>query len=68
MENHITSLKIRCVKSGTNLTQICKEAGVSRQLISTWEKSLPKSFQILAKLTKAIEDHENKQMVLDTKI
>lgn len=50
MENIVHSLKIRCVKLGTNLSKVCEAAGVDRDTISRWEKQEPKSFQILRKL------------------
>lgn len=61
MGHHLTSLKIRCVQSGTNITQLCKEAGINRQLISTWEKKEPKTLAILRKLEMALEKHERIQ-------
>lgn len=58
METHITSLKIRCVRARTNITQLCKDAGVNRQLISKWEKEEPKTLRILRKLDEALRIRE----------
>lgn len=58
MENHVTSLKIRCVRAGTNLTKVCAETGVNRQLLTKWEKEEPKSFKILRRLEAALDKHE----------
>jgi len=53
-ENVIISLEVRCVKSGINLTQLCEQAGVDRDLIGRWQKEEPKSLQILRKLSEAM--------------
>lgn len=58
MENTIQSLKIRCIKAGTNLTRVCEQAGVDRNLVSRWAKEEPKSFQILRKLDQALKTAE----------
>lgn len=50
MENIVQSLKIRCVKLGTNLTKVCEAAGVHRDTLTRWEKEEPQSFQIYRKL------------------
>ncbi len=56
MENTLTTLKIECVKAGTNLTQLCKKAGISRTTIDRWEKELPKSLKVLDALRLALEE------------
>lgn len=61
MENIITSLKIRCVKAGTNLTKVCEAAGVDRDIVTRWQKEEPRSFQIYRRLDKAL-----KQLELET--
>ena len=61
MENIVTSLKIRCVKVGTNLSKVCEAAGVDRDTITRWEKEEPLSFKILRKLDGALAKLEANQ-------
>ena len=56
MENVLTSLKVKCVQADTNLTEVCRRAGIARSTVDRWERELPKSFQILDQLNKAIEE------------
>lgn len=56
MENILTSLKLKCVEAGTNLTEVCRKAGVHRSVVDRWERELPKSFKTLELLTKAVEE------------
>lgn len=56
MENILTSLKIACVNAGTNLTEVCRRAGVHRSVVDRWERELPKSFKTLEALHKAVEE------------
>jgi hypothetical protein len=58
MENPITSLKIRCVKAGTNISKLCEAAGVNPDTIVRWQKKKPKTFQILSKLDSALKKIE----------
>lgn len=53
-ENVVISLELRCVKAGINLTQLCEQAGVDRDLLVRWQKEEPKSLQILRKLSAAM--------------
>lgn len=62
----MTSLKIRCVRAGTNLTKVCAEAGVNRQLLTKWEKEEPKSFKILRRLEAALDKYERIQQAANT--
>lgn len=61
MENIVTSLKIRCVKAGTNLTKVCEKAGVHRDTLVRWEKEEPQSFQIYRKLDAALTSIEEEK-------
>lgn len=56
MEDIVQSLKIECVKAGTNLTEVCRRAGVHRTTVERWEKKLPKSFTALQALQNAIAE------------
>lgn len=35
--DYFTDLKIKCAERGTNLTQLCKEAGVDRSVPQRWK-------------------------------
>lgn len=54
-ENIVKSLKIKAATVGSNLTQICNDAGVPRQTIERWKNVEPKTIRILRKLENAIE-------------
>lgn len=56
MENILTSLKVKCVEAGTNLTEVCRRAGIHRSVVDRWERELPKSFKTLEALHAAVED------------
>lgn len=58
MEQLITALKTRCAAAGTNITEICREAGVSRSVIERWKTKPPKSLSILNALEGALAKHE----------
>lgn len=54
----VPSLKAACEKAGTNLTVVCKEAGVSRSTVERWKTDEPKTVKELRKLLKVINKHE----------
>jgi transposase-like protein len=56
MNNIVQSLKIKCAEAGTNLTHVCRQAGVNRSTIEKWKREEPTSLQIIRKLEKAIEE------------
>lgn len=66
MENIVTSLKIRCVRSGTNLTKVCAEAGVNRQLLTKWERQEPKTIKLLRKLEAVLDKYERLEELANT--
>jgi len=59
MEQLIRSLKIRCAAAGTNITEVCREAGVSRSTIERWKVKPPKSLQLLNAIEAKLADYEN---------
>lgn len=61
MENPITTLKVKCAQAGTNLTEVCRRAGIARSTVDRWEDELPKSFQILNKLNEAVDQIANEK-------
>lgn len=53
--NIVQSLKIKAAAAGTNLTEVCRRAGVSRQTVEKWKDEEPKTLQILRRLEAQIE-------------
>ncbi len=54
-ENLVVKWRKRSVEKGTSLNQVCKEVGISRGLLTKWEKSEPKTLQIIRAIEKALE-------------
>ncbi len=54
--NIVHSLNMKAVAAGTNLTAVCRKAGVNRMTISKWKSREPKTLTILRKLEQAIKD------------
>lgn len=54
MENPIAEWKARCAAAGTNLTQLCKRAGVARQTLEHWKKNPNPQAVTLKKLEDAL--------------
>lgn len=54
MTNIVTTLKAKAAAAGTNLTAICRDAGIPRQTVERW-KSEPKTIKLLRKLEAEIE-------------
>jgi precorrin-6x reductase len=61
MTNIVTTLKAKAAAAGTNLTAICKKAGVPRQTVERWKNEEPKTIQLLRKLESAIEQVATEQ-------
>lgn len=51
-------IKQRAKQAGTNITQLCKAAGVSRTTPERWEKRVPKSIGILDLMLEALIEAE----------
>lgn len=68
MTQIIRSLKTRCAAAGTNLTEVCRVAGVDRSLPERWKKRLPKSLEVLNALETALNEIEAKQAERDAQI
>lgn len=60
MTNIVDTLKAKAAAAGTNLTAICREAGVPRQTIERWKEE-PKTIRLLRKLEAAIDAAKSKQ-------
>ncbi len=50
----ISELKTACKEAGTNLTELCREAGVDRSVVERWKNKPPKSFETLIRLNAAL--------------
>lgn len=53
--NIVLTLKAKCAAIGTNITQVCKEAGVPRQTIERWKVEEPKTIKLLRQIEETIE-------------
>jgi transcriptional regulator with XRE-family HTH domain len=54
-ENLVIHWRKRCIEKGITLNQICEEIGVSRGLLTKWEKKEPKTLQIIRAIEKRLE-------------
>ncbi|EIP9220998.1 hypothetical protein LT875_002444 [Salmonella enterica] len=54
----VEMIKQRAKDAGTNITQLCKAAGVSRTTPERWEKRVPKSIGILDLMLAALLEAE----------
>lgn len=54
----VEMIKQRAKLAGTNITQLCKAAGVSRTTPERWEKRVPKSIGILDLMLEALLEAE----------
>ncbi|ELK5289417.1 hypothetical protein Q6670_004085 [Salmonella enterica] len=52
-------IKERAKDAGTNITQLCRMAGVSRTTPERWEKRVPKSIGILDLMFEALKEVES---------
>lgn len=64
--NIVMQLRSEAALAGTNLTTICRKAGVTRQTLINWEKKEPTSLQILRRLQTAIENIKQEQRDAET--
>lgn len=54
MTNVVQTLKAQCAAIGTNLTEVCREAGVPRQTPERWKVKEPMTIKILRKIEATI--------------
>ncbi len=54
-ENLVIQWRKRCIEKGITLNQICEGIGVSRGLLTKWEKKEPKTLQIIRAIEKRLE-------------
>lgn len=43
-----------CAEAGSNLSEVCRDAGVTRMTVEAWKYKEPKTLQILRKLREEI--------------
>jgi hypothetical protein len=61
MENIATSLKVRCVRAGITLKEVCRRAGVTPVTMRNWQKEEPKSIRIYREMLRVIEEVEKEK-------
>lgn len=54
-KNIVTQWRQRCLEKNKSLTQICKTIGISRGLLTKWEKQEPRTLQIVRAINKELE-------------
>lgn len=54
-ENLVVKWRKRCIEKGISLNQVCEEVGISRGLLTKWEKQEPKTLKIIRAVEKALE-------------
>lgn len=54
--NIVQSLNMKAVSAGTNLSAVCRRAGVNRATLAKWKNKEPKTLTLLRKLEQAITD------------
>ena len=62
MTNVFDDLLRKCQSAGTNLTQVCRQANVSRSTIERWKSREPKTISILRNLEAIIEKERKKNL------
>lgn len=60
-EHVFGSLQTACADAGTNLTEVCKLAGVNRSTVERWKAQEPKTLVELRKLYGTIEKLRRKR-------
>lgn len=60
MENIFEQLEKQCKEAGTNLTKVCRAAGVSRTVPVRWKVKEPKTIRIYRALLAAIPQPVNR--------
>lgn len=50
------SLKQRCDAAGTNIQEVCKQAGVTRSTVQNWKIREPHTIETIRRLEQAIDE------------
>lgn len=56
-KDRIEKLEQDAIAAGTNLTQVCREAGVSRATPDRWRKHTPKTVDLVTKMEAIVARH-----------
>lgn len=65
MELVYDRIKKRSMDLGMNLSELCVNAGVQRQVLERWRKSNPKSVVLLQKLELTLDSIETERLKID---
>lgn len=49
------SLRVRCAELGTDLTKVCRKAGVNRSALDKWSRQEPKTLETLHRINAALD-------------
>lgn len=60
-KNIYAKLVAKCEEAGTDITKVCRDAGVDRSIVERWKDKDPKTIVILAQLEKAIAKAKKKR-------
>ncbi len=60
-ENIARSLEVECAKAGTNLTEVCKLAGIQRSTVQRWKEKEPKTIREVRGILEAIEERKKQK-------
>jgi hypothetical protein len=63
LANIYETLKRKCKRAGTDLTQVCRDAGIDRSIPERWKKENPKTLDIVVKLLQAIENKQKEIII-----
>jgi hypothetical protein len=55
MTNLFRDIRIKCAAAGTNLTAVCRVAGVHRSVPERWKKGEPRTRRVVEKIYAAID-------------
>lgn len=55
MTSIYTELLEAATAAGTNLSEVCREAGVNRSTVELWKRRQPKTLEIIDSMYKVIE-------------
>lgn len=58
--DRIARLDEEALAAGTNLTEVCREAGVSRATPDRWRRHVPKTIQLVTLMEQIIQQHARK--------
>lgn len=55
----VTEMEAEAREAGTNLTEVCRETGVSRATPDRWKRRAPKTIRNVAQMQRAIRARKN---------